>query len=242
MISKLLSKIEFSIVGEKKASLRQSMLRIKRNALSPMTIIDVGFAAGTPEISNVFPKAYYILIEPLIEHSRKIRSFLKRHIGEYHQVCAGASNSIASLNVHPFHLDGSSVLKERIGAFADGTTRDVQVCRLDKLIDFSRLLKPILLKVDVQGGELDVLEGLGEFIYDIDIIVLEVSMYEFMLKAPGFLALSNWLDLRDFDLHDVTNLLYRPLDGNLGQFDAVFAKRNSILRSDMRFATDAFYQ
>jgi hypothetical protein len=48
--------------------------------------------------------------------------------------------------------------------------------RLDTVItNHLSNIKPDLIKIDVQGAELDVLKGLGNFIHDVKYIQLEVS-------------------------------------------------------------------
>ena len=43
-----------------------------------------------------------------------------------------------------------------------------------------------LIKVDVQGAELDVLRGAIETLNETELVILEVSMFEFMVNLPQF--------------------------------------------------------
>src|SRR5438270_3744776 len=82
----------------------------------------------------------------------------------------------------PFHLTGtgSSVMKELTG-FDEGSI-DLPMQRLDDLgID---LLGPLLLKLDVQGFELEVLKGAPNTLARTEVILSEVSLLPYNKGAP----------------------------------------------------------
>jgi FkbM family methyltransferase len=82
------------------------------------------------------------------------------------------------INVHP-NLTGSSILHEAEGPEADGEMRRVPMCRLDDLIENYNLQGELLLKLDVQGAELEVLEGAARLLPLSDVLILEVAMFRF---------------------------------------------------------------
>jgi FkbM family methyltransferase len=65
-----------------------------------------------------------------------------------------------------------------------------------------------LLKVDVQGGELAVLQGATGTLRDIMAIFIEVEFLDLYLGQPLFSAVNSFLDEQGFELLDLMNLGY----------------------------------
>lgn len=152
---------------------------IDRNFM-PNTIIDVGVAYGTYPLYNHFPSARILLVEPLEEYKHVLNDIKSKYKAEYVQGAAGTQAKNIEFNVHP-DLSGSSMYKETEGSHVDGVLRSINMYRIDALVRERSLKGPILLKIDVQGGELDVLEGAKDILNDIEVILLEVSMFNFFI-------------------------------------------------------------
>ena len=87
-----------------------------------------------------------------------------------------------------------------------------------------------LIKLDVQGAELKVLDGLKEYINFFEIIILEVSLHNYNKDAPLFDKIMTYMSNKDYKLYDVYDL--KRLGGKnsfLTQFDCLFARNNSDL-------------
>lgn len=78
----------------------------------------------------------------------------------------------------------------------------------------------------MQGAELDVLEGSHKSLHKTEVIVLEVSMFQFMKEAPEFSDVIFYMKEHGFVAYDIVLGLDRPLDNALGQIDVVFVKEN----------------
>lgn len=79
-------------------------------------------------------------------------------------------------------------------------TIEVPVRRLDNCLDISSLPHPILLKIDVQGGELVVLDGCDS-LAEVDFIYVELSFVELFEGQPLFQDVSEYLARRGFVCH-----------------------------------------
>jgi Methyltransferase FkbM domain len=122
--------------------------------------------------------------------------------------------------------------------------RRVPVVRLDDVAGVCR--EPLLMKLDVEGAELDALDGGRETLGRAEVVLLEASLFEYVPAQPllhdviGYMAEAGWVVYDFYDPH------VRLLDGALGQLDLVFIKRDGRFRRDQRFATpqqaDALYQ
>ena len=66
--------------------------------------------------------------------------------------------------------------------------------RLENVLSADDVRRPCLLKIDVQGGELDVLRGIGPFVDVIDYIYLEVSFIELYEGQPLFPEINEFLN------------------------------------------------
>lgn len=219
-----------------RTSIGESFSQIRSLGFYPKTVLDIGVASGTPELYAVFPEAYFLLIEPLDEFESDLRSILKHYKGSYLLAAAGSKSGQIPFNLHKDHLEGSSMYKESMGSDADGFEITVPVIRVDDVLDDKQLSGPFLMKIDVQGAELDVLEGAQKSLPETEVIVLEVSFFEFMKGAPQFSDVVIYMKDRGFVPYDIILGWNRPLDGALGQVDIVFVKDVGMFRKDHSYA------
>ena len=87
-----------------------------------------------------------------------------------------------------------------------------------------------LIKIDVQGAELKVLEGLSELINNFEVVILEVSVHQYNKNAPLFNQVLDFMIKKNFQLYDIFDL--KRLGNNqsfLLQFDCVFVRKGSNL-------------
>lgn len=91
-----------------------------------------------------------------------------------------------------------------------------------------------LLKVDVQGFELDVLDGAAEVLSQFEVIILEVSVIR-IGPVPTFYEVMQYMDSKDYRLYDFLPMYYRPLDNALWQGDAFFVRNDSQLVRSLRW-------
>ncbi|MGH6949199.1 MAG: FkbM family methyltransferase [Kiloniellales bacterium] len=207
----------------------------KRLGFDPSLVIDVGVADGTMELYQAFPKAKYLLVEPNPAFEPTLRQICSKLDGDYVIAAAAEEEGVSLFNDHD-DLFGSSLLDEVEGALADGKKREVKTVRLDRLIP-DEVEGPILLKVDVQGAELQVVGGAEKRLEDIGMIVLEVALISSMKSGPELWDIIDSMKKRNFAVYDILGGVLRPLDGALKQIDLVFVPEDSPLRQDRRYAT-----
>jgi len=241
IVSRIRDTVSLKILN-RRSSIGHVCKHLKRIGFMPGTIIDVGVASGTPGLYHHFPNSYLLLVEPLHEYSKPIENILKQRSGSHLPVAAYHTNTTLSLNVHSAHLEGSSLMRESMGSEYDGVPRPVRALRLDEYIQSTTLPKPYLLKIDVQGSEIDVLSGCSNILQDIDFIILEASLFKFMNGSPELTTLLLSLQNLGFSPYDIIHGWYRPLDNALGQVDIVFAQTDGHYRSDHRYALPHQYR
>jgi hypothetical protein len=124
-----------------------------------------------------------------------------------------------------------------MGSEADGYEVTVPMVKLDEVIQAKQLSGPYLIKIDVQGAELDVLEGSRQILLDTEVIALEVSLFEFMKGAPQFSDVILYMKNLGFVPYDITLGWNRPLDNALGQVDMLFVKDKGMFRKNQSYST-----
>ena len=226
-----------SRAGRTRTSIWESYSLIRGLGFLPKTVIDVGVARGTKALYMTFPDAYFLLIEPLREFESDLVSILNRYSGSYVLAAAGSSSGQVTFNVHKNHLGGSSLYRESMGPEADGYETTVPMVRIDDILKDKQLGGPYLLKVDAQGAELDVLEGAQQALVEAEVVVLEVSLFEFYVGAPQFFDVVSYMHNRSFAAYDVILGGNRPLDNALAQIDIVFVKDRGMFRQDHSYCT-----
>ena len=104
---------------------------------------------------------------------------------------------------------------------------------LDRTIrDFYAGRAPDLLKLDVQGFELQVLKGGEASLGGIRAILTEVSLLDLHEDVPLLHELTGWLGGRGFVAYDICGMTRRPLDQALWQADLIFVRKDDPLRRD----------
>lgn len=237
LMNKLFRRFGFEVRKAAESPLREVLLRAKQNGLAPRTVIDVGAAWGewSRECARVFQDARYVLVEPLVEY----RASLERVMAALPQavlvpqVVAAAPGTV-TFHVHP-DLTGSSLYKEGDDPRINGAPRTLSATTLDALTREHALEGPCLLKIDVQGAELDVLRGAEALLQKTEYVILETSLFAAYDNVPLLHDVIAFMAARGFVPYDILGLLYRPLDGALCQADVCFVKKNGMFRKERAY-------
>lgn len=122
--------------------------------------------------------------------------------------------------------DSSSLLRPAISGNAShrvvGGT-EVEVARLDAVLGFEDILRPSLLKLDVQGFEQEVLRGSGELLHAVDYVYVEVSFQPAYQGQPTAGEVVAYLHQKHYALHSVHDLA-RDSAGRPDQGDLLFER------------------
>jgi FkbM family methyltransferase len=195
-------------------------------------IVDVGANRGQFALvaRKVFPRARILSFEPLAEPIQIFKRVFEhdRYITLYPYAIGGEK---MSLTIHVTQDDDSSSIlpitrfqSDLFPGSAEKETRQVMVYPLSQFIDAGSIPSASLLKVDVQGYELNVLQGCEDILQKFSHLYIECSfieLYENQALAHEIIA---WLEARNFVLSSIHNLYYGK-DGMTIQGDFLFSRK-----------------
>ena len=208
--------------------MRTTLEGLRDRGLAPTMVLDVGANRGdwTELARSIYSGATYVLLEPQIE----MAPYLDRLGEPWHNVAAGSENGTLELTIWP-SLVGSSFLKPEE---ADYPTRPVEVVTIDHLIARENYAIPELVKLDIQGFELEALRGAASLFGVTEAFIVEVSLFSFH-GHPILREVVDFMGERGYETYDIAGALRRPSDGALGQLDLCFARVNGALRQSHRW-------
>jgi FkbM family methyltransferase len=198
-------------------------------AAPPAVICDVGANAGTWTClaKSVFPAAAVEAFEPL---EAPAAAFARRTAGlagvRLHPVALGPRDGTVALELTDFP-DATSVLSlsdegRRTFNVASSGRREVRQATLDGLIASGAVRAPDLIKLDIQGYELEALKGGERAVRAARAVLCEVSFRSFYEGQALFADVLAFLGERGFRLHAFGHSLVA--DEPLAQADALFLK------------------
>ena len=108
-----------------------------------------------------------------------------------------------------------------------------------RLADIEEAEGADLLKIDIQGAELMVLDGMTGRLPEIDALVIETSTIATVKGGAEVRDVVSFLGDHGFVLADIVGLRRRPLDDATAQLDLLFVPHDKSLRMDRRWAASA---
>ena len=170
---------------------------LKQMSINPKVIYDIGACVRhwTRKAEEVWPSAEYYLIDA----AQAVQPFLK----DYKHAIALLSD--ADGKTVDFYEDannpgGNSYYLETTGAFNDSHKSSRISITLDTLVKQNRWKLPDLIKLDVQGAELDILRGAQHTLSACTDIILEAQHVEYNAGAPQFEQVRQYLESINFSL------------------------------------------
>ena len=206
--------------------------RLAQNGFTPGLVFDVGAFRGdfAQMTLAIWPSARVACFEPLPYGREQIRELRQRLPSiDLHETLVGSVEK-AGVEMHVAKTS-SSLLRD-----AHNETFPVEIfpqTTLDKTIRDSYAGRaPELLKLDVQGFELEVLKGCKASLGGVRVILTELSLLDLHENVPLLHELVGWLGERGFVAYDICGMTRRPLDNALWQADMIFVRKDDALRRD----------
>jgi FkbM family methyltransferase len=208
-----------------KLSHRNALLRLKSLGFAPAVVYDVGAYRGgwTRLAAEVFPSAQFVLFEANRDHAGELAAGGHRHV----IAALGATDGGA----RSFHVPragdvtGASLYIENTAHYAGQNlqVRAVETVRLDTAVAREQLPAPDLIKIDVQGAELEVLAGAAETLRGAAALVVEVSFVDYNKGGPLAAQVIAAVDRLGFTCADLCEV-HRNARGFVLQLDLLFVR------------------
>jgi FkbM family methyltransferase len=223
------------------SSMFKALAGLRDLGFAPTGILDIGahdgaFSRGAREI---FKDASILMIDALRE-KEPVLADLCRELGNADHMIAmlgdrdteTASFFVVNTELRPDLVKtGSSKYRENSDFPME--ERELQQRALGSIVA-ERGLSFQLLKLDVQGAELDVIRGLGSHLSNIEVILMEMSLVEYNKGAPLIDVILSELRKVGFVLYDIVEE-HRYADGRLLQIDGIFVRPDSRFRPQPPF-------
>ena len=206
--------------------------KLVKDIKAPETIIDIGSNKGQFILlmEQIFPNKIVYSFEPIIEMINKQKKFYKykKNI-TFHNLALGSSICSKEFLITS-RMDSSSFLKvvsntNKSKNYNVIEKRDIKVSTLDEIFLNEKIPHPILIKMDVQGYELEVLKGAKNLLNKTDYLLLEVSENEMYQNQPTEKIIIEYLKDLNFEIFKANNWLSIK-NTNFKQRDILFYKNN----------------
>lgn len=188
-------------------------------------VVDVGVRESTVELIRTFPQQRHYLFEPAAEFHSVIETNYRGMDYELFRVALADVSRTDYLVVTSLQRNGIATHSRVVSApvSVDGVwileCAPITVRRFDEMDFGARIEDNFLVKVDVDGRDLDVIRGFGNELSRASVVVIECTC----VTAGQRIGL---LEQRGFRMIDLVDLVY--YGRSLYQFDAIFVRKDLI--------------
>jgi FkbM family methyltransferase len=211
-----------------------ALQRLARQGFEPELIFDVGAYRGdfARQCKKVWPSTRIACFEPQSSILSELHQCALEHsqIDVYEILLGAEDNHRVVLNEAE---TASSIFLEKAGPRHPKATYEMRTMK--SIIESETHQAPDLLKLDVQGYELEVLKGASTCLDEINVLLIELNLIDIHEDVPLMDEVVGWLAERGWVAFDICGLTRRPLDDALWQADFVFVPLNSSFRKDKRW-------
>ena len=225
MVFRLARTLAWSRRKAEKLSHRNALARLKSLGFAPAVIYDIGAYRGgwTRLAAEVFPHAQFVLFEANRDHAGDLAASGRRHL----IAALGKDDS----GTRAFHVPrqgdvtGASLYVENTAHYGQANlqVREVETARLDTVVARETLPAPDLIKIDVQGAELEVLAGAGEALHAAGALIVEVSFVDYNKGGPLAAQVIAEVDRLGFRCADICEV-HRSSHNFVLQLDLLFVR------------------
>jgi FkbM family methyltransferase len=199
-------------------------------------IIDGGAYQGSfsTDMARAFPSAAIFAFEPHPSSYELLLRVLKTYPGiKPYNVALGSS--CGRLN---FYTNVSPQTNSLAKASADGLRNfkefvspcgieEVEVITLYEFTQKDRIPLVDILKLDIQGYELEAIKGMQDSLFGVKLIFLEIQFLQIYEGTPLFSEVETYLRQHGFIFYQLYNLVRSPDTGRLLYGDAIFVNGNA---------------
>ena len=202
-----------------RSSKLNALFNLKQAGFKPSVVLDIGAQEGTPELYSAFPDAHHVFIEP-VEECIPILKAIAGQLKSAEVLHCAVSNVKGNATLSLTDSRQYSSIDTKIG----NDSREIEVNTIDSICNDILIDGPVLLKIDVDGIEVKVLQGARSILRGDCIVVIEASIAD---ENPRFNRVVDLMSGYGYQVYDIVDSLYRQSDWHLWQVDLIFVKSNS---------------
>jgi FkbM family methyltransferase len=179
--------------------------------VKPKVIYDIGACVlhWTRHAKSVWPDASYYLFDAMEE----CRPYFEKSQDNYYIVLlSDQDGKELKFYQHVWEPGGNSYYKETTGRFNENDAIIKTSWTLDSVVEYNKLPLPDLIKLDIQGSELDVLRGAQRTISNCTDVILEAQHTDYNEGAPKVEEVIKYMRSIGFEL--VSNFSRVEHDGD----------------------------
>jgi FkbM family methyltransferase len=202
---------------------------LSRIGFKPRMILDIGAHHGdwAKEIASIFPDSSIFMVEGNSDCEEKLSQ-----VGYPYSISllSDRFKSVPFYKHNGFYTTGDSIYKENTEAYSkeNSEVTILHCCTLDDIVDRYNLQNIDMIKMDVQGSEMDIMKGSLATIQKAQVVLLELQLIEYNTGAPMFIEMIVFMDSIGFKVYDVIELHYTS-DHELIQVDILFMRKDLVL-------------
>jgi FkbM family methyltransferase len=215
-----ISKQWISLFKRNTSNMFKRLLALKDIGFDPKFILDIGAHIGewSRSIKNLYPNTHI----QAFEANPDCKPYLSNINHEIVLLGDQETDSVMFYTLpNKYCTTGSSILREQTIYYNDPKILYLPMKTLDSYVTQS----VDLMKLDVQGSELLVLEGAKNTLKKTEFVLLEVSIMIYNEKAPLVAEVINYMKNKGFNVFDIFDNHY--IDDYCVQTDILFLNTNS---------------
>lgn len=203
-------------------------IQVLSERMTVNNVIDIGVADGTSELYRHFPPANhkYLLVEANPDYYTRVNALAQKFNAQKAMVFCGAISGTKQLSIFSDGRKSSAYTPSR--KLGINKTLTVPVETLDTLVAKHGLSETYLIKIDVEGAELEVIAGATDTLHHTQAVIAEISVAKKFSNGPEMADIVCSMHQHGFSVYDMVAGVNRGQQ--LYQVDIIFVRTDAPFR------------
>lgn len=206
--------------------------RLRQEGFIPKTVLDIGAWRGTwaRSFTQIFPYSKIILFEANPTNESYLKNSNYKYFNKLLWKYSGVEKDFFTLTDDLANINtGSSIYLENTHVYNENTTviKKMKTETLDSISELNNIKNINFIKLDVQGSELDILEGSKNVLKNnfVEFILMELPLKEYNHGTPDFYEYLNYMKDIGFVPFDIYEI--HEWEDKVLQMDVLFVNKYS---------------